>query len=280
MSTAILDSLSRQIQTMERANRSSYRKTGAISSGCKALDSRLPRGGYEPGTIVEFLESSPGGGGWYLALAAAREAVGESKYWVVVDRRRSFFPPAAQAMGLPLDRLIVLQPTTAADEAWAIDQALRCSAIGAVVAEIEHVSELQARRCQLAAEQGQTLGLWLRPTSIQKHPSWAEIQWLLEPIGSARHSEIVLNTTVSNPAVRRSDLRCQRMIGLRSLRMRGGQSGLCWLLTIDLQQGTIALEETHAIPSHLHLASQLAMPASAKRSERRASLSTIRAAGA
>jgi hypothetical protein len=171
-------------------------------------------------------------------------------------------------MGLPLDRLIVLRPTNQADEMWAIDQALRCSAVGAVVAELEDVNELQARRFQLAAEQGQSLGLWLRPASVRKQPSWSEIQWLIEPwLSPARGAD----SYERGQNVRR--------IGIQSLRMRGGKSGQRWTLALDLRTGQIALEEPYALTSHLHLASQLAMPASARHPANRARPATVRPTG-
>ena len=75
MSTAIFSQLSNQIRALETANRSLSGKNLAISTGCLALDARLPQGGYEPGTIVEWLEPTHGCGGFYLAMAAARQAV-------------------------------------------------------------------------------------------------------------------------------------------------------------------------------------------------------------
>jgi protein ImuA len=279
MSTAILSQLANQIRALETANRSQPGKSLAISTGCPALDARLPQGGYEPGTIVEWLEPTHGCGGFYLAMAAARQAVGHgstvhglaginSKYWVVVDRKQRFYPPAAQAMGLPLDRLIVLRPTNQADEMWAIDQALRCSAIGAVIAELEEVNELQARRFQLAAEQGESLGLWLRPASVRKQPSWSEIQWLIEPW---------LLPARGDDAYRKGQN--VRRIGIQSLRMRGGKSGQRWTLALDLRTGQIALEEPCALSSHLHLASQLAMSASTRHPANRTRPATVRPTG-
>jgi protein ImuA len=274
MSTAILDQLSNQIRALETANRSPSGKRSAISSGCPGLDARLPQRGYEPGTIVEWLEPTHGCGGFYLAMVAARQAMvhgssgANSKYWVVVDRKQRFYPPAAQAMGLPLDRLIVLRPINQADEMWGIDQALRCSAVGAVIAELDDINELQARRFQLAAEEGQSLGLWLRPVSVRKQPSWSEIQWLIEP-WLAPLQAAQANPTGANV----------RRIGIQSLRMRGGKSGQRWTLALDLRTGQIALEEPYAFTSHLHLASQLAMPASTRHPSNRARPTAIRPTG-
>ncbi len=336
MSAPLLDHLSRQIRAIETSGRS-LAVESLISTGCSGLDQKLPRGGYEPGTIIEWLEPSCGSGGWYLALAAARQSVGshlsqspphpaatasdfsrrrerlqefdhskrDSKYWVVVDRKKRFYPPAAQAMGLPLERLIVLHPNNQADEAWAVDQALRCSAVGAVVAELESISELQARRFQLAAEQGQTLGLFLRPAHVRNQPSWSEIQWLIlnaplsrssgtggegacNPSPLSRSSERGSSnpTSLSRSSGRgaggegSSVLVSHRRIDIQALRIRGGKAGQRWTLVVDLRLGHIALEEPHAVSSSLCLASQLAMSKGNRHERSRVGSAAVRAAGA
>jgi protein ImuA len=264
---ALLEQLSHQIRALELGGRRKSELPTAISSGCQELDGCLPDGGYAPGTIIEWIEPTFGCGGIYLAIAAARQAMADGKYLVVIDPQQRFYPPAAQAMGIPIERLIVLRPDSESDLMWSIDQALRCSAVGAVVAHLERVSELQARRFQLAAEQGQALGCWLRPWKIQRAPSWAEIQWLVQPVSNhpSRFSG-------KPPNVRR--------IGLESLRMRGGVVGRRWTLAIDTQSGRITMEKPHAITSSLCLATQLAMPKSECDARRRAESATIRAASA
>jgi hypothetical protein len=277
MSAPLLEQLAKKIRTMETANRS-FRGKNAISTGCPELDAQLPQGGYEPGTIVEWLEPRKGSGGWYLALAAARQAVtasdSQARYWVVVDRQKYFYPPAARSMGLPLDRLIVLHPLNAADEAWAVDQALRCPAVGAVIAELDDVSELQARRFQLAAEQGRSLGLFLRPLHVRRQPSWAEVQWLIEP--TEKGTQLILNETC-----KKNELSLPfRRLTIQALRMRSGLSSRRWHLKIDLRLGTIGLEDSDAVSSSVCLASQLAMPTTVGRGSRRHGSAAVRAASA
>ncbi len=264
---ALFEQLSHQIRAIELGGRRKGELPNAISSGCQELDRLLPDGGYAPGTIIEWIEPTLGCGGIYLAIAAARHAMADGKYLVVVDPRQRFYPPAAQSMGIPIERLIVLRPDNESDLMWSIDQALRCSAVGAVVAHLDRVSELQARRFQLAAEQGQALGCWLRPWKIQRAPSWAEIQWLVQPISS--HPPGLVNKT---PNVRR--------IGLEALRMRAGAIGRRWTLAIDTQSGRITMEKPHAITGSLCLAAQLAMPKSECDARQRPETATIRTASA
>jgi protein ImuA len=262
---SIIDDLAGKIRALETANRFRGSKS-VLSSGCVGLDACLPSGGYEPGTIVEWLES-PGCGGCYLALAAARQATLDGKSWVVVDRQRHFYPLAAQAMGLALDRLIVIHPKNKEDEHWAVDQALRCSAVGAVVAELDEISDFQGRRFQLAAEHGGALGLFLRPPSVRGKPSWSEIQWLVEsPVFEQPASD-----TLMAGVTRRIDIQGQRF--------RGGRSGQRWTVVMNFHQGIFTLEENRADSNRLCLAAELAMPASTAGLRRRTQPSGLRLTG-
>ncbi len=93
-----------------------------FSSGAAAIDRLLPGGGLRHGMLVEWLGgesareaiSNPSplgrGGAVTLSLLAAREACHEGGTLVVIDRQQIFYPPAAAAWGIDLNRLIVVRP--------------------------------------------------------------------------------------------------------------------------------------------------------------------------
>jgi hypothetical protein len=148
-----------------------------LSTGSPALDGLLPGGGLRRGSLVEYLTPGAGSGTRTLALCAAREACEGGRALVVVDRCRTFYPPAAIAWGFDLASLLILQPADDAGELWAIDQALRCSGVGAVYAPCGALDVRDFRRLQLAAEAGGTLGILLRPHRLRGQPTWADVQW-------------------------------------------------------------------------------------------------------
>ena len=163
----------------------------ALSSGCPALDRALPEKGFRPGTLVEWLSRGEGDGTATLGFPRRRRGragrVGGGAV-VVLDRTGEFYPLAAVAQGIEPARLIVVHPGNKADHAWALDQALRCPAVAAVVAWPESLDgKLDGRtfrRLQLAAEQGGGLGLLIRPESVRAQPSWADVRLLVEPLPS------------------------------------------------------------------------------------------------
>ena len=156
-----------------------------VSAGSSALDRLLPQQGLKRGTLVEYLSAAAGGGAGILALAAAREACRQGRAFVALDCQRQFYPPAAAAWGIDLSGTLVLRPKNEADALWALDQALRCPGVGAVWAPWNRLEERDFRRLQLAAEAAGRSASWCVPARRRGHPSWADVQWLVAPVGQA-----------------------------------------------------------------------------------------------
>jgi hypothetical protein len=174
-----LEELRRQIAGLEGPRREAG--TRAIGSGCDALDELLPEKGFRPGTLTEWLSAGEGGGAGTLALLAARQACRDGGALVVLDGRGDFCPPAAVRLGIESPRLVVIHPPSAADHHWAMNQALRSSAIAAVLAWPKAIDDRTFRRWQLAVEEGGGLGLLVRPEAARAEPSWADVRLLVEP---------------------------------------------------------------------------------------------------
>jgi protein ImuA len=153
-----------------------------ISSGSDALDRLLPDRGFRRGTLIEWLVPADGSGAETMALTTAREACREQGALVVLDPAGEFYPPPCARLGIDLARLIVVQAANPKDNTWALDQALRCAAVAAVLAWPEKLDGRAFRRLQLAAEQGGGLGLLIRPQRVEREPSWAEARLLVNPL--------------------------------------------------------------------------------------------------
>ncbi len=160
-----------------------------------------------------------------LGLLSAREACREGGVLVVIDRRQSFYPPAAAAWGIDVERLIVVHPQNARDELWAAVQALRSPAVAAMWAAIERLDSRAFRRLQLAAQAGRTLGVLVRPANAREQPSWANVR--LE-IGSL---SVVRGPSYGSNGPRTTDY--GRRVYVRVLRCHSGRAGGSVVLEID-----------------------------------------------
>ena len=186
----LIERLQNQIRQAETTGR--VADGTSISSGCEAINRVLPAAGYPSGTLVQWL-SDGGQGIHFHSLLVAKQACENGGALVVFDPLNHFFPPAAAAIGINLDHLIILRTDESSKHAqlpqhdsqqkllWAIDQTLRCPAVAAVWGAINTISEKWFRRFQLSAESSGCLGLFIQPTCQARQPSWAEVQWLAGP---------------------------------------------------------------------------------------------------
>ena len=164
MQASLLANLQHEIACLEQARQPVGEP---ISTGCAALDRLLPQHGLRRGTLVEWL-AADGCGAVTLALVAAQEACREGGILVVTDRHRQVYPPALCAYGLELSQVVFVHPRNRRDQLWALNQSLRCRAVAAVLCWPEALDDRAFRRLQLSAEQGESLGLLMRPPSVPR----------------------------------------------------------------------------------------------------------------
>lgn len=149
-----------------------------LSTGSKVIDRLLPRGGLRLDAMTEWVSAADGSGAASLAMIAAATHLRSASGPLVIVTGKSFYPPAAIALGIPAQRIILVQPTDHADVVWAIDQSLRCSSVAAVWAHLgASLDDRDARRFQLAAETGRTPGLFIRPAAVRHRPSFADVRF-------------------------------------------------------------------------------------------------------
>lgn len=240
----IVETLRQQVRRVEGERRRQDDPT-VLSSGAPPLDRLLPEGGFLRGQLIEWLGSCEASGAGTLALLAAREAALEGGAVVVLDRGRWFYPPAAAALGIDLESVIVIRAAAEKDQLWALDQALRCGGVAAVWAPLERLDWRSFRRMQLAAESGGSLGLLLRPARLRGQPSWSHVQLQVEPRPSPGGRRLRVEITRGRP---QGPAAVELEIDEVTSRVREASKG----------------DETHS----LHLAAGLARPAARRRSAR------------
>ena len=178
-----------------------------IPTGLAPLDAVLPHGGLPRGAVVEILSHEPGVGAMLLTMRVAESfarsdgdgsipvngrsgggsmhrndnAVSGHRPLVMVDTLGDFYPPAAQACGIALQRMFVIRARNEKDALWAVDQSLRCSGVAVVIAPLTELDERGSRRLQLAAESSGGVGLILRPAR-RRSKSFAAVRLLVEGV--------------------------------------------------------------------------------------------------
>lgn len=154
------------------------------------IDAALPGGGLARGAIHEVLVAEPGVSAAFCGHVLGR--CGGTVAWIIPEAEAADdlpWPPGLARFGLAPETLILLA-AKGRDALWAAEQALRCPALAAVAAVLPGLGLAAARRLQLAAEAGGTLGLLLRPDTDRPGPTASRTRWHVTPLpgeGGAPH---------------------------------------------------------------------------------------------
>lgn len=177
-----------------------------LSTGFPALDGSLPGGGWPRAGLMEILPSRFGVGELTLLLPtlAAVTHRPEARWCVWVAPPLQPFAPALAALGISLERLLVVQlprcgeqqspgsshPKGKTASLWAFEEVLRSGASDIALAWARRALPRQIRRLHLAAERGSTLGVLFRPRLAAREPSPAALRVAVDP--TARGARVML----------------------------------------------------------------------------------------
>jgi protein ImuA len=154
-----------------------------LSVGVAEIDAAL--GGGLPRAALHELSATAlhlgAAAGFALTLAALASEQAKQTLWIATDfgmlETGALYGPGLDQIGLPTERLLVVRVARPIDALFAAEEALKCRALSAVVAEVSGEPNLTAtRRLGLAACEGGGLGLLLRHT-LSDAPSAAFTRW-------------------------------------------------------------------------------------------------------
>ncbi|KVX69095.1 recombinase RecA [Burkholderia stagnalis] len=160
-----------------------------VDTGYPALSAQLPGGGWPRGCLIELLTQQPGIGEVRL-LAPALGKLGNRPIVMLKPPQT----PNAQGLayvGVPLDKVMLLEPKTTADALWSAEQILKAGTCGALLLWQQHARGESLRRLQVAAKSGDTLMILFRPLVAAADPSPAELRLALRPAANGVQVEVV-----------------------------------------------------------------------------------------
>lgn len=171
-----------------RASRIGHAAVQALPSGFAALDAELPGAGWPAGMLTELISRDSGIGELRLLVPLLRRLTRERRFVVVLGPPQTPYAPALAGHGIDLDYLLVVQAAHAADRLWAVEQTLKSSGFGALLAWLpqprtrpEHL-----RRMQLAAQGTHGPAFLFRSLEAQFDASPAPLRLLLLPRAGQR----------------------------------------------------------------------------------------------
>jgi protein ImuA len=158
----------------------------ALDLGLGPLREAFPNASFPLGAIHEFVSARPEETaatiGFVSGLLSILMASNGVTLWI--SSSRLLFPPALKNFGVDPHRIIFIDVQKEKDALWALDEALKCNALTAVVGELPNISFTHSRRLQLAVEESQVTGFLLRNQSRNIGTTACISRWQITPLPS------------------------------------------------------------------------------------------------
>jgi protein ImuA len=157
-----------------------------VDIGLGHINDAFPNGTFPLGAVHEFLsagrESIASTTGFIAGLLSPLMKNGGISLWISSSRK--LFPPALMNFGIRPDRFIFIDLQKEKQVMWAMEEALKCGALTAVVGELQEISFTSSRRLQLAVEQSKVTGFILRNNFRQMNTTACVSRWKISSLTS------------------------------------------------------------------------------------------------
>ena len=164
---------------------------GFKTNGDKVLDFILgplrhafPNSSFPTAAIHEFItegkETSAATSGFIAGILTSLMKNSGTTMWISASRK--LFPPALKSFGIEPDRFVFVDLHKEKDVMWAMDEALKCDALSAVVGEMQELSFTESRRLQLAVEKSRVTGFVLRTNPRRISTTACVSRWKINPV--------------------------------------------------------------------------------------------------
>jgi protein ImuA len=144
-----------------------------------AIKNAFPNAAFPLGAVHELMadsaEDTAATFGFIAAILASIMKKGGSSIWI--NGSPSVFPPALKSFGIRPDNIIFIYLQKEKEILWAMEEALKCKGLSAVIGEVQDLSFTASRRLQLAIEQSQVTGFIVRRNSRNVNTTACLARW-------------------------------------------------------------------------------------------------------
>lgn len=181
---AIIAQLQKEIQPLQ-----GYKSTwnhAVPDMGLGPIKKAFPNAEFPLAAVHEFIATIPeeaaATGGFVAGLLAALMRNGGATVWLSANR--TIFPPALISFGIAPDKIIFVDLKKEKEILWAMEEALKCDGLAAVVGELPELSFMASRRLQLAVEKSRVTGFILRQNFRSLNTNACVTRWKITPLAS------------------------------------------------------------------------------------------------
>lgn len=158
----------------------------AVHAGLEPVEAAFPNTVFPTAAVHEFLsdaaEQAAATTGFIAGLLAPLMQQGRVCVWI--SAARTLFPPALAMFGVAPDQIIFVDLQRERDVLWAMEEALKCEGLAAVIGEMRDISFTASRRLQLAVEQSRVTGFILRHQPRDLNANACVARWRITPLPS------------------------------------------------------------------------------------------------
>ena len=154
-----------------------------ISTGFAELDQALPAQGWPNKALIEMMVPYWGMGELRLLLPAMLRLNQQRRQIVWVAPPYLPYAPALANAGLDLQYVLVVDAQSG-NISWAMERLLYTESCGMVLSWPIHLSALETRRLQLAAEAGETIGVVLHTVNTKWRATCAALRLHIQSVTS------------------------------------------------------------------------------------------------
>ncbi len=126
-----------------------------FDAGLGPIVRAFPNGSFPLGAVHEFfcsnVEDRSATAGFVSGIISA--LLGKTGALLWISPSKPIFPPALHTFGIQPDKVIFVEIPNEKERTWALEEALKCDGLSAVVGELQEITFTASRRLQLAVEQ-------------------------------------------------------------------------------------------------------------------------------
>jgi len=180
----VIERLQREVLSLQRLNKPSGYQNRSTRFG--SLESAFPDKTFPTGVIHEFIsyipEEATATNGFIAGLLNCFMQNNGVCLWI--STKRTVFPPVLKIFGIEPDKIIFVDLVKPKDALWAIEEALKCEVLSAVIGELQELNFTQSRRLQLAVEQSKVTGFIHRYYPRSENITACVTRWKIKPVAS------------------------------------------------------------------------------------------------
>lgn len=157
-----------------------------VDLGLGLIKDAFPNSSFPLAAVHEFIseqkEQTTTSSAFIAGLLSS--LLGDHGAAVWISSARTLFPPALKNFGITPDHFVFVDIRKERDVLWAMDEALKCSGVSAVIGEVNGMNFNESRRLQLAVEKSQVTGFVIRKNSRAVGTTASTSKWKIYSLPS------------------------------------------------------------------------------------------------